>query len=271
MSKVLIVFLGVFVVFTFSSNAQMMVMSKNIDDYEVLDTSILVVRYSLDFIVDEEEPENIDSDIRILEIGTKLSKSYSYRLFKHDSILTAHKGSSGVPFLQVAVPPVQIFKNYPSNKNTVIHRAPLSAPVFLYMDNLEMQWEILPERKVISGYTCQKAITTFRGRTWEAWFTNQIPFSNGPWKFQGLPGLILQVADNQKHYQFTCIGISKEEVLIKKWKWNYERQSRKSINSLLERYAERPYVVGKQIGIKFGFIDSALKDKSIPFNPLELE
>ncbi len=55
----------------------------------------------------------------------------------------------------------------------------------------------------------------FRGRTWEAWFTNQIPVSNGPWKFHGLPGIIMQVSNDQNHFSFTCIGISREKVPIK--------------------------------------------------------
>ncbi|MFW6369975.1 MAG: GLPGLI family protein [Bacteroidota bacterium] len=254
-----------------TSMCQMMVMPRFIDEYNIVDSSRVIVQYSLEFVNDPNNPGSVDTDIIILEIGTKVSKSYSYSLLKHDSIATANKRSSGVPMLQIAVPPVEVFKNYPTDKNTIVHRAPLSAPIFLYQDEINIEWTILPQNKQISGYRCQKAIATFRGRTWEAWFTSQIPVSDGPWKFHGLPGLILEVSDDQSHFRFTCIGLSREKVPIKKWKWNYERTSRNRVNSILYRYAESPYIVGPQIGIKFGFVDSSLKDKSIPYNPLELE
>ena len=42
------------------------------------------------------------------------------------------------------------------------------------------------------GYTCVLAKTYFRGREWSVWFTYDIPISIGPWKFGGLPGIILK-------------------------------------------------------------------------------
>jgi GLPGLI family protein len=252
-----------------SSIAQMVVMPREIDNYIVVDSSRIVVKYTLDFIRDPEKPLSIDKDIVVLEIGSVASKSYSNKLFTHDSVATKNKRSQGVPMLQVAVPPVEVFKNYPAGKNTIIHRSPLSGPVFLYEDEFIMKWEILPECTQLMGYPCQKATMEFRGRKWEAWFTQQIPVSDGPWKFHGLPGLILQVSDDQNHYTFTCISLIRKAELIKKWNWQYEYTSREKIHTLLKRYAERPYVVGQQIGIRFA--DDSLKDKSVPYNPIELE
>lgn len=70
-----------------------------------------------------------------------------------------------------------------------------------YMDLSELQkvedffidwdWQITDIEKVIAGYTCKKAISNFKGYSFEAWFTDEIPISIGPEKFEGLPGLIL--------------------------------------------------------------------------------
>ena len=55
----------------------------------------------------------------------------------------------------------------------------------------ELEWEMTGEHGTVASFDCQKAECDFRGRRWEAWFTPEIPVSEGPWKLKGLPGLIL--------------------------------------------------------------------------------
>ncbi len=62
-----------------------------------------------------------------------------------------------------------------------------------------LAWQLLPETKKIGMYVCQKASAVFRGRHYFAWYTSEIPVSAGPWKFTGLPGLILEVADDSNN------------------------------------------------------------------------
>lgn len=68
-------------------------------------------------------------------------------------------------------------------------------------------WNILRDVKKIGGYTCYKATTRFRGRHYTAWFTMDIPIQDGPWKFWGLPGLILEVSDSLNQVKFTAQSI----------------------------------------------------------------
>lgn len=71
------------------------------------------------------------------------------------------------------------------------------------LENLaKINWEITKETKQISNYNCIKATCRFRGRNYTAWFTPQIPISSGPWKLQGLPGLILQAGSEDNQVQF---------------------------------------------------------------------
>ena len=77
-----------------------------------------------------------------------------------------------------------------------------------YDEFLEIpQWEVYDSVKIILGYECFKALTNFRGRQWVAWFTPEIPISDGPWKLHGLPGLILEAYDVSHDYKFEAKGI----------------------------------------------------------------
>lgn len=69
-----------------------------------------------------------------------------------------------------------------------------------------IDWTITQETKQIQGMACQKATCRFRGRDYEAWFCSQIPYSNGPWKLGGLPGLILEASDSRKEVVFSFVS-----------------------------------------------------------------
>ena len=77
-----------------------------------------------------------------------------------------------------------------------------------YSEELQTpEWTVTDSIKAIIGYECFKAITDFRGRHWIAWFTPEIPVSDGPWKLHGLPGLILEAYDISHDYEFEAKGI----------------------------------------------------------------
>jgi len=66
----------------------------------------------------------------------------------------------------------------------------------------KINWTIQGEQKEVGGFMCQKAEADFRGRHYIAWFTLDIPISDGPWKLQGLPGLILEAYDSKEEVKF---------------------------------------------------------------------
>lgn len=73
---------------------------------------------------------------------------------------------------------------------------------------IEMEWEITKDKKEINSFVCYKAHMEFRGRKFEAWYAPDIPISFGPWKFRGLPGLILEVYDIDMLFKWTLTKIS---------------------------------------------------------------
>lgn len=69
-------------------------------------------------------------------------------------------------------------------------------------DTIPMKWKLIDETKEILGFVCHKAITTFRGRTYHAWFALNLNYPYGPWKLHGLPGVILEVKDQRDGIAF---------------------------------------------------------------------
>ena len=70
-------------------------------------------------------------------------------------------------------------------------------------------WKISDSTKTFGSYPVQKAVTEFGGRNWVAWFTQDIPIPYGPYKFNGLPGLILELYDSKKEYYFKLVRSEK--------------------------------------------------------------
>lgn len=251
------------------------VFPQRLDKFTVLDTALITITYEVEIVDDTAKFSDKQKDIQILQIGKHISKSYSKLLFEADSINTAaiKSGAVSAPLFQGVIPPIEVFKNYPDNKLTVTYRTFAQGPIYLYVeDKIHFNWKILTERKKILNYTCQKATTTFRGRNYEAWFTSDIPKSEGPYKFDGLPGLILQIQDDKQYYKFNCIGIlqNKKQVPIKLWSWQYQQTTRDKLNPLLIRIFDRPVDFIESIGIRI-YIKDKTKKFSFPYNPIELE
>lgn len=78
----------------------------------------------------------------------------------------------------------------------------------------KLVWDVMDESKLISKYMCQKAITTYKNRRYIAWFTFDIPFPEGPYVFKGLPGLVLEVYDENQYFNFSLTGFNKSEKYI---------------------------------------------------------
>jgi GLPGLI family protein len=87
-------------------------------------------------------------------------------------------------------------------------------------DIYKINWDLINEEKLILGYQCQKAICTFRGRSYEAFFAKTIPISNGPFKFDGLPGMILAInsVDGTVHIKAKSVTILNEAEIVNPYK-----------------------------------------------------
>jgi GLPGLI family protein len=149
-------------------------------------------------------------DLHCLEIGSQISKYYSLNGAKVDSTWAVAEKQMN-PFKDMAKD-VQInyedyYFNYPS-KGTLMVSSGVINREYVYQEPVpRMEWHLLQEKTEILGYECIKAVTVFRGREYHVWFTQEIPISSGPWKFNGLPGLILKAQDSEELFTWTATAI----------------------------------------------------------------
>lgn len=65
----------------------------------------------------------------------------------------------------------------------------------------KIKWDLGNETKKIGGFDCKKATANFRGRDYVCWYTEEIPLPYGPWKLQGLPGIILEATSKDAYFE----------------------------------------------------------------------
>lgn len=106
-----------------------------------------------------------------------------------------------------------IYKNYPRKGDIyfLTHRG--SEKLFSVLDNERIEW-VLDSKSdtVILGFSCQKAYASFRGRNYIAWYTSDIPINDGPYKFRGLPGLIVLIYDRKELHRFEITEVNENSV-----------------------------------------------------------
>ena len=136
----------------------------------------------------------------------------------------------------------------------------------------KIDWTLTDETEEIMGHQCHKATARWRGREWNAWYSD-IPIDAGPWKFQGLPGLILKVEDTEGDHSIYAIGIENNVIPIGHTYKAYSKATREKYNEAKEDHA----INGNKMLINSGMVTAVNGEKPKPVNhrrfyaPLELE
>lgn len=185
----------------------------------IIDTSQYKVSYNYSYMIDTISKRKYSHDL-FLKVGKRYSITYSPFVAKFDSLFLLPGGlGRAMDFVNETQKKQKIeihrdFAKYTykdKRDNSIFEIDNISNFNFMYKEsNPIFQWQILSESKTIIGYKCTKAKCKFRGRTYIAWFTEEIPISEGPWKFSGLPGLILSVYDTKMHYKYIATGFEKD-------------------------------------------------------------
>lgn len=213
---------------------------------EVLDTTRFVVSYRMLY---RQRPENEHpmEDLLLLQIGHNVTKCYSYKTWQTDSLVRV-------------TPPEQVMANLGSFHGGVkdvlfrdaaagrlTHTDQVGMDHLLYTEPLPaIDWELADGERTILGYACRRATCTFRGRNYEAWYAPEIAVSGGPWKFGGLPGLIIAVKDDAGVLDLEASGVEQRIEPIRMTDRNYLKTNRKKYLDLKQKVMTDPvgYLTG---------------------------
>ena len=223
----------------------------------------------------------ITKEKMLLQIGDKYSAFYSYPIFQRDSTISADmaKGISTNFSGNGGTINWKVYKNYPEQGKTAFLDF-FAADRYVCIEPMEtIDWQLTDSIDTICGYECHQAIATYKGRTWMAWYAEDIPLDNGPWKLGGLPGLILKAHDSENDYGFTAVALTtgKDSTPIYYKGKTFEPIDRKSLTSIYKKYYADPigyllqdakYAKIVKIKDEKGNILKHSK-RAEPFNPIE--
>jgi len=168
----------------------------------------------------KKDSAKVDKVITILDITDKNRSIYQdYTIIAQDSIMKvefdAMKKAGVMKDLSKSLkqPKIsaRVYKFYPTMKIQYVDKitSGFTPSNIGYNEDLKLNWNILTDKQKIGEYNAQKATTEFGGRKWTAWFSTDIPFQDGPYKFSGLPGLIVKIEDDKKDYSWILQGNKK--------------------------------------------------------------
>ncbi|WP_164464368.1 GLPGLI family protein [Chryseobacterium sp. G0162] len=197
-----------------------------------------VYEYKMKSDIDNEDSYitdymNLDSDGK---------KSYFYNAVKYerDSIYQADKDLK------------MLFKskNYDRNLGYIVEKDYSKREANLYdkyktanlviADREVPKWSVQKEFLKINGIDCQKAIAQYKGREWEAWFSKEYPISDGPYKFNALPGLVIRIKDMDNHHVFNMIQVKKVNSIFSFVPKNNKKMSDQEYRKLLKNETFSP-------------------------------
>lgn len=190
---------------------QSLVVERDLSVRKTIDTCQLEVGYIFRYSQDTPDRKTC-FDRTVLSVGRKYVHYYSAGAALYDSLsFQARRQKLDVIDMNRAFAPDEkpyycdVYTNYPSvGHRNVVHR--LWESDYEYEEPVEpLHWttDSVPCEPVL-GYSCFKATCTWRGRQYTVRYAPDLPMQYGPWKFGGLPGLILAVEESEGFFSWTA-------------------------------------------------------------------
>lgn len=244
MKKTVLLFLSLLFTVVAKSQLVSIVSTADAGKGDSIDVVKFEVVYDLDATVPAKEDTTKYSERMLLQIGSKASAFYSYVAYQVDSLVAEQVKQGGdIQIKNSSKVSWKLYKNVPEVGQTAFLDRVCNDNYRVVEKMENPEWKFVPDSvKEILGYHCRFAEADFKGRHWLAWYAEEVPIDNGPWKLQGLPGLILKAYDSNREFVFTAVGLTNADGKSNigyKGK-NYSEVSRKDLNKIYKRYYADP-------------------------------
>lgn len=191
--------------------------------------------YEYKMIPDHIKKDSLTTDYMNLDSDGKKSYFYNASKYESDSAYSANKKIESI--LNV--------KKYNHNLIYVIEKDYSTQDINFYTkfvsvnlvipESEKPKWKLENDYKEINNMKCQKATTQYKGRIWEAWFTSY-PINDGPYKFNGLPGLVVKLNDIKKEHNFDLIAIKKINIMFSLLPKNNKKMKQEEYDGIVKNY-----------------------------------
>lgn len=180
------------------------------------DTARMMIHYKFSWVQDTANRAHPYTENMVLYIGKSAGAYRSYDAvvyktqFKKAFAEAVAASPDGRPMINrrgVGTPTE--YYEYPNEQKLVTKEDLLVNSYAITGPMPVIDWKTSGDTATFGGLHCQKATCHFKGRDYTAWFCPDLPVRTGPWKLNGLPGVIVDARDSKNEVVFQFDGVEK--------------------------------------------------------------
>lgn len=251
---------------------------------KILDNTKYRIYYSYYYMPDSMDLNIFNETLTLLQIGDKYNRFIDYNRFRSDSVndVSAKLGLAQMEYMPSLM---NLGRAIKFKSNLVINKVDkeilnqqniILTERYQYAEEIpSLKWTITNSDTLILGYKCVKATTNYKGRSYIAWFSEDIPIPYGPYKFNNLPGLIFYIHDTNNNHSFMLSGLEQRQDFDPIYQWtgsNIIKTKRENAFQIYKNYCANPAKALMNTGKKITIAPEVLATvQPLPYNPIELE
>ena len=206
---------------------------------EVIDTAQFVAVYNYQCTTQNDVGEPVvDAMDIVVQVGRTITKSMPW---SQSSLKPLSLESDGKAYQEAYLHMPTVWIGWPEGQTT--SRELIFPYNFEGKETTpEIVWTLGDDTLHIGDYLCQQATATFRGLTWQVYYTEEIPSSAGPWRLRGLPGLIVEAKSGAHSFVLTQVLQQSEPITYKPDPEARKLSYKKLLKYRLDTYGNKQYV-----------------------------
>lgn len=239
--------------------------------------------YQVTLLPDSTDTESRRTERAYLDVEGQKSYFYAENRMKRDSLIARVRETGNLSFDRSQMQALRSLMDFTIEKDLAAQKRFFESRIlrdtYRYAEERPLEWQILTQTADIGGYKTQMAETDFAGRKWRAWFTTDIPLQDGPYKFSGLPGLIIKAEDSKGDYSFDLLEVKKVGSPVNFRRGTVLQVSRKDYLKKLQQFQNDPAAQLGRHGIRITMDPAQRREREERIkeqvrknnNPLELK